>query len=141
MMNERTFFPALFNDAFFSDWAEAPAYSRYAPAVDIYEMQDKYVVHADVPGVEEKDLKVEFHDGQLVLEGKRNVATECDPEKKECTPLMRERRSAQFRRVFTFGDGVEAERIEAAYRNGTLTVTLPKARQVLPKVIPISIKK
>ncbi|MGE0615851.1 MAG: Hsp20/alpha crystallin family protein [Bacteriovoracia bacterium] len=123
-------FDALFSDEVFNDVAVL------RPAVDLTEEKDRYLLRADLPGVAEKDLKVEFSDGQLVIEGKREAAT-----KREGASLISERAYSRFRRAFELGEGVNAEKIEATYQDGTLTLSIPKSERALPKVIPITVKK
>ena len=106
----------------------------FAPAVDIEEKEDHFLVSADLPGVSEKDIEVKVHDGVLLLAGKR----EASKEQKTETGYYRERSCGRFFRSFTLGDGVDPEKIEAAYRNGVLTVKLPKKEEIKPRQIPVS---
>jgi HSP20 family protein len=106
----------------------------FAPAVDIEERADHFLVSADLPGVSEKDIEVKVQDGVLLLSGKREVSKE---EKTEAG-CYRERSSGSFCRTFTLGDGVDPEKIEAAYKNGVLTVKLPKKEETKPRQIPVS---
>jgi HSP20 family protein len=105
------------------------------PAVDIHELKDKFVLKADVPGVDEKDIRVEFNDGTLVLEG----GSEKEEENKDSFAHVRERSTFKFRRAFELGEGFDPEKIQASYRNGTLTIELPKSERAIPRVIPIKI--
>ena len=106
----------------------------FAPAVDIEEKEDHFLVSADLPGVSEKDIEVKVHDGVLLLSGKREVSKEDKTE----GGYYSERKSGSFCRTFTLGDGVDAAKIEAAYRNGVLTVKLPKKEETKPRQIPVS---
>lgn len=130
--------PSLLDDGFFSDFLspEARSARRTAwPAVDIHELKDKFVLRADIPGVEEKDIRIEFTDGALVIEGIRAE----EDNNLECRVHLHERAHAQFKRTFVLGEGVEADKIQAAYKNGTLTVEIPKAERAIPRTIPITV--
>ncbi len=105
----------------------------FSPAVDIEEQEDHFLISADLPGVDEKDIEVKVHEGVLLLSGKREQVTE---EKHE-GGYYRERSFGSFHRSFTLGDGVDAEKIEAAYKGGVLTVKLPKKEQAKPRQIPV----
>ena len=106
----------------------------FSPAVDIEEKGDHFLVSADLPGVSEKDIEVKVHDGVLLLAGKR----EASKEQKTETGYYRERSYGSFCRSFTLGDGVDPAKIEAAYKNGVLTVKLPKKPETQPRQIPVS---
>lgn len=130
--------PSLLEDGFFSDFfsPEAKSARRTAwPAVDIHELKDKFVLRADIPGVEEKDIRIEFTDGALVIEGMRAN----EDESQEYRVHIHERAHCQFKRTFALGDGIEAEKIQASYKNGTLTVEIPKAERAIPRTIPITV--
>jgi HSP20 family protein len=106
----------------------------FAPAVDIEEKEDHFLVSADLPGMSEKDIEVKVQDGVLLLSGKR----ESRKEEKTEGWYYRERSSGSFCRSFTLGDGVDPAKIEAAYKNGVLTVKLPKKAETRPRQIPVS---
>jgi HSP20 family protein len=130
--------PSLLSDGFFSDFFRsdlAPARWATWPAVDVREHKDKFVLIADLPGVEEKDIKVEFNDGALVVEGVRASHEESE----DCVTHIQERTLTQFKRTFALGDGVSADKIQANYKNGTLTIEIPKAERAIPRPIPITV--
>ncbi len=140
------YFPALFSDGLFSEilrpvapFAPLASESRGSswPAVDIRESADGYVLEADVPGVNEKDIKVELNEGMLVLEAERKGQSDS---KNESIILLQERSSFRFRRTFELGESIDPEKIQAVYKNGTLTITLPKTERVKPRAIPISVR-
>lgn len=105
----------------------------FAPAVDIEEKEDHYLVSADLPGVSEKDIEVKIEDGILLLSGKRGASEE---QKAECR-CHSERSFGTFHRCFKLGEGVAADKIEAAYANGVLTVKLPKSERMKARQIPV----
>jgi HSP20 family protein len=108
--------------------------NTFAPAVDIEETEQAVVLCADLPGVEEKDIEVTVHQGVLVLTGKREDHREETTE----SGFYRERRYGSFFRRFRLGDKVDPEGIVAAFKNGVLTVTLPKKEEAKPKQIPVA---
>jgi HSP20 family protein len=103
------------------------------PAVDVEEEEDRYVIRADLPGLEEKDIDVRVVDGVLVLSGKREVSRE----EKPGNLSYAERRYGSFCRQFTLGSSVDQNGIEATYKNGVLTVGLPKRQETKPRQIPV----
>ena len=119
-------------DRFF--WPSDGQVTGYTPAVDLSEEEDHFLITADLPGMAEKDIEVKVHDGVLLLTGKR----EDTREQKEGGSHLRERRYGSFCRQFRLGDGVDAEKIEATYRNGVLEVRLPKREETKPRQIPVS---
>lgn len=121
-------------DRFFRANAGDGELTNYAPAVDIEETEEAVVLTADLPGVEEKDIDITVHQGVLVLAGKREDNREVETE----NSLYRERRYGSFFRRFRLGNKVDPDAIVAAYKNGVLTVTLPKKEEAKPKQIPVA---
>lgn len=95
------------------------------PAVDIVENDDAFLVSAEVPGLEEKDIDVSVTDGMLTIKGEKHEERE---EKKKGYHL-RERSFGSFERRFRLPEDVDADRIDASFAKGVLKVTLPKKRQ------------
>ncbi len=93
-----------------------------APAIDFVERDDAYEVQADLPGMDEKDIAVKVVGDVLTIEG------ETHEEKEEKKPdfHLRERRFGAFERVLRVPEGVDRDKIEASFKKGVLTVTLPK---------------
>ena len=92
------------------------------PAVDIVDKDDAYELTAELPGVDEKQVELKFSDGTLTIEGKKDE----NPEDAKQDHFVSERHYGDFHRTFRVPDGVDAEKIEAHFRNGVLAVTLPK---------------
>ena len=113
--------------------AEAP---RFTPRVDVSETEEAYTVRADLPGLEEKDIQVALEEGVLTIQGKHE--TEKEEEKQGARWVERARGS--FHRALALPAEVEAEKVSASYRQGVLTVTLPKRPEAKPEVrtIPIT---
>ncbi len=103
------------------------------PAADVIEKKDKYVVKADLPGIEEKDIQVEVRDGALSIGAERSE----EKEHQDGAYRRLERKRGSFRRSFYLGDDVDVEKIKAKYKNGTLTVTLPKSEKVKPHTVKV----
>jgi len=113
------------------DWA--PGREALRPAVDVTEDEQRYVIRADLPGFEEKDIDLRVVDGVLVLSGKR----EDSREQQKGTVAYAERRYGSFCRQFSLGASVDESKIEATYKNGVLTVALPKREEAKPRQIPV----
>lgn len=109
---------------------------KFSPAADIVELKDAFQVVLDLPGVSLDGINVEFVDDQLKISGERKSATAADTEKIRCHRT--ERIQGAFDRVFKFSTDVDADKIDAQLSDGVLTVTLPKAPQVLPRQIQIN---
>ena len=109
----------------------------FAPPVDIYEDAHKLTFKVEIPGMEEKDLKVEIEDNTLMLSGERKVEKEI----KEEHFRRKERHYGAFSRSFTLPTSVDAEKIEANYVNGVLTIELPKRAEAKPKQIKVNVAK
>ena len=110
-----------------------PAPEALRPAVDVTEEENRYVLRADLPGFEEKDIGVRVLDGVLVLSGKREPSTE----EKHGTLTVGERPYGSFCRKFALDFAVDESTIEASYKNGVLTVALPRKEATKPRQIPI----
>ena len=131
LLSWHTEFDDLFRD-FFQGRADRAA---WIPAVDIEEQDDSYLVTADVPGLTEKEIKVTLHDGVLTLHGERKAEKE-DKDQKGGSRRI-ERTYGTFSRSFTLPRGTDPDKVKAAYKDGVLTVTVPKAEEVKPKEIEV----
>ena len=107
--------------------------SSFSPAVDIQETEEGFVLKADLPGVSKEDIEVKIENDVLTLSGKRSSATE----EKENGYLSRERYYGSFSRTFRLGPKVARGDIEANYKDGVLTLVLPKAEEAKPLQIAV----
>ncbi len=107
------------------------------PAVDIADTEKAYEIAAELPGLDEKNVEVKFSDGMLTIKGEKK---EEKKEKKKDYHLS-ERRYGSFQRSFTVPDGVDADKIDATFKDGVLTVTLPKTLEAQRKEKQIAIKR
>lgn len=111
-------------------------FTTAVPAVDIAESEKSYEITAELPGLDEKNVEVNYADGVLTIKGEK---TEQKEEKKKDYYLS-ERSYGSFQRTFEVPDGVDADNIEAAFKNGVLTVTLPKSAEAQKPAKKIEVK-
>ena len=105
----------------------------FAPAVDVFEEKDAFVVQAELAGIEAKDIQIDVENGVLTLKGERKLARD---EKEEGYRRV-ERWYGSFSRQFTLPRTVEAERIEASSKDGVLTVRIPKRAEAKSQKISV----
>ena len=122
-------------DNFFID---TPAASRsWTPSVDVREDENGYVLEAELPGFSEDDVEVKVEDNLLTIASAKKE----EKENKKEGYLIRERRSAHFSRSFVLPKDVDAEKIDASYKNGVLVLHLVKKPEAKPKSIKIKVEK
>jgi HSP20 family protein len=107
-----------------------------APAVDIAESDKAYEITAELPGMDESNIDVKFSDGTLTIKGEKKD----EKEEKKKDYYLSGRRYGSFQRSFGVPDGVDADKIEAHFKNGVLTVMLPKMPQAQKSEKKIAIK-
>jgi HSP20 family protein len=107
------------------------------PAVDFIDNEKSYVVTAELPGMSEADIDVKYVDGTLTIRGEKKE----EKEEKKKDYYLSERRYGSFQRAFQVPNGVDADKIDAAFKNGVLTVTLPKSAGAVRNEKKIAIKK
>jgi HSP20 family protein len=125
----------LFEDAFVRGRGDESALTGWAPAVDIYETEHELVVKADLPDVNEKDLDVRVENNVLTIRGER----EFEKRVPEDNYLRVERSYGSFSRSFSLASTVNTDAIKADYRNGVLTLQIPKREEAKPKQIKVSV--
>jgi HSP20 family protein len=108
-----------------------------APAVDIVDKEKTYEITAELPGMDESNIDVKFSDGTLTITGEKKD----EKEEKKKDYYLSERRYGSFQRSFGVPDGVDADKIEATFKNGVLSVTLPKTAEAQKSEKKIAIKK
>src|ERR1700674_4474530 len=108
-----------------------------APAVDIAEHEKAYEITVELPGMDESNIDVKFSDGTLTIKGEKKD----EREEKQKDYHLSERRYGSFQRSFGVPDGVDADKIEAHFKNGVLTVTLPKRPEAQKSEKKIAINK
>jgi HSP20 family protein len=108
---------------------------RWIPAMDLVETDDDYVLTADLPGLGQEDINLEFEDNVLTLSGERKAE---HSERKEGYYRL-ERASGSFSRSLTLPDGVDPEAVKATFDKGVLEVRIPKPEQRKPKKVAIQV--
>ena len=138
----RTPFDSFAQDPFFrglfelADEAVAPQTARtWYPAMDLVDEQDKLVVHVEIPGMDAKDVQVTLQDDVLTVRGERKL--EGEPKGKV---LKREQVYGAWSRTVELPYRVQIDRVKATYKNGVMTITLPKAEEHLGRSIPVEIE-
>lgn len=118
-------------DEFFG--AETEVHSGWMPSVDVKETDQALTFFVEVPGMRQEDIEVELVGDVLTIRGKREFA-----EEEQRDNFVRiERNYGSFQRSFTIGVPVKADEIDASYRDGVLTITVPKADEVKPRRIEV----
>ena len=125
----------MVEDTFVRNRPDDSALSVWAPAVDIYETADELVLKADVPDVNERDLDIRVENNMLTLRGERKFEKTVS----EDNYLRVERSYGSFSRSFALPNTVDTDDIRADYRNGVLTVRMPKRAESKPKQIKVSV--
>ncbi|MCU0788436.1 MAG: Hsp20/alpha crystallin family protein [Verrucomicrobia bacterium] len=112
----------------------SPWMSGWTPALDVYEDKDHFTVQAEVPGMKKEDIEVSLHEGTLTISGERK-----EEAKSEEGGLYRsERYFGRFQRAVDLPASVVGDKVKAEYRDGILTITLPKAEEAKPKQINVN---
>lgn len=121
-------------DSFFNGDVQGEETRAWVPPVDIQENSDAYLFHAELPGMSKEDIHITLENNVLRLSGERKFEKDA---KKENFHRV-ERTYGTFTRTFTLPTQVDAEKVQAAFENGILTITVPKAEQAKPRRISIS---
>ena len=125
-----TDFSRLFN----SLWEQPVSSRAWVPEMDLVETDDHYLLKADLPGMKQEDVAIEFNDGTLVISGERKA----EYERREKGFFRLERSFGKFSRSLTLPDGIDPDKIEAAFHDGVLEVTIPKPEQRKPRRIEVA---
>jgi HSP20 family protein len=107
----------------------------WAPAVDIFETEHELVVKADLPDVNPQDLDIHVENNILTIRGERKFENKV----KEENYLRIERAYGSFSRSFSLANSVKSEAIRADYKNGVLTLSIPKREEAKPKQIKVNV--
>jgi HSP20 family protein len=125
------------DEALASSWNGAPAHSRgWAPALDVIERQDAYLIAVEMPGVEPASVEVRFEQNVLTVRGTKPIGFDL-PADTEVRVYSAERVSGDFERSVRLPEFVDSENIVAEARHGVLFLTVPKAQAARAKKIPI----
>lgn len=108
-------------------------FGGWTPALDLYEDKENLIVRAELPGMKKDAIDISLHEGTLTIAGERSVE-----DRSEGTETHRsERGFGRFQRTLDLPKPVEADNVSATYRDGILTVTLPKTEEARPKQIEV----
>ncbi len=124
----------FFEDSFLRRAGDS-SLTAWAPEVDIHETADALVLEADLPGIDEKDLDIRVENNILTIAGERKFEKKVNEE----NYLRVERSYGSFSRSFSLPHTINTEQIQADYRNGVLTIRLPKREEAKPKKIKIAV--
>jgi HSP20 family protein len=127
----------LFQDAVNRLFSEPVTTRPWAPPVDILENDNELVLKADVPDVDLKDINIEIEHGTLTLKGERKF----EKSDQDQGYHRIERSYGQFVRCFSIPDTVDTEKVKAEYKNGVLSVTLPKKEVAKPRPIKVQVSQ
>ncbi len=110
--------------------------AEWSPTVDIEEDDNNYLIRADVPGVDKKDIEVRLDNGVLSITGEKKVEKETGKGSKQ---HRTERYCGSFSRRFTLPTTIKSDKVDASYKDGVLSLKIPKAEEAKPKAIEIKI--
>ncbi len=134
LVNLRDDMDRLFN-TFFGRHPEEPE-GFWTPVIDLEEDNENFIVKAELPGMKKDDIKISVRGNQLSITGERKQESEV----KNKTYHRIERSYGKFSRIITLPTDVEADQVKASYKDGVLTVTLPKPESMKPKEIEVEVK-
>ncbi len=110
-------------------------FGGWSPALDLYQNNDNVIAVVELPGMRKDDIDISLHDGMLTIAGERERTSD-EGENAERT----ERFSGKFRRSVSLPTRVDAGKVNASYKDGILTITLPKAEEAKPKKVEVTIE-
>ncbi|MBI5467808.1 MAG: Hsp20/alpha crystallin family protein [Deltaproteobacteria bacterium] len=110
---------------------------EWYPVMDLYTKDNKFVVHADIPGVDPRDVDISVTGNLLTIKGERKS----DIEEKKEGYMFHETSLGVFERTITLPEGVDTTNIHATYKNGVLEVTMPAKAEALPKKVKVELEE
>jgi HSP20 family protein len=105
------------------------------PKVNVYEYDEKVGIIAEIPGLDKKDLKIDVEDGILIISGDKHGLFD----EKEAKVLRRELKGSSFKRQFELGEQLDGDKIKASFKDGLLSVEIPKVEPTKPKKLSVKI--
>jgi HSP20 family protein len=123
----------LFDDFFRTE--VRPVKEFFAPDMDVYETDNEVVIEVEIPGIDRKDVKITVEENILKISGEKKV----EREQKGKNYYYVERSAGKFERAIKLPDYVDAEKIKAEYKNGVLTIRVPKKEERKSKVIEVEV--
>ncbi|MEO5720204.1 MAG: Hsp20/alpha crystallin family protein [Chthoniobacterales bacterium] len=134
LANLRDEFNTLFDTPTWPGGRQTQLFSGWTPALDLYQTNDDIVAVVELPGMQKDEIEISLHDGMLTISGERK-----DESGEAENDGRSERFVGKFRRSISLPTRVNAEKVNASYKDGILTVTLPKAEEVKPKQIQVNV--
>jgi HSP20 family protein len=135
LSNLRDELDSLFELPFLSNLGnQAQLFSGWSPALDLYQNNDNVVATVELPGMQKEDIDISLHEGMLAISGERKQQT-APADKAE----RNERYIGKFRRSVSLPTRVDTSKVSATYKDGILTVILPKAEEAKPRKIQVNI--
>lgn len=128
-------FDRMMGEFFDETWNFRPFRSRWMPRIDIEEKDHEFILTTDLPGLSKKDVQIKVREGVLAISGERGEEKKTEEKNYRC----RERRIGSFQRSFQLPDYVVADKIAASFKDGILTLTIPKLESVEPEEREIKI--
>ncbi|HKL85849.1 MAG TPA: Hsp20/alpha crystallin family protein [Treponemataceae bacterium] len=140
---------SLFSPSFTSDvidafdrglglFAPVSTKASLSPRVDVRETIDSYIMDMDLPGLTEDDVEINLKDRVLSISSIQKAEKEEEKKVEEVEYLVRERRSSCFTRRFTLPEDIDAENVDATFKNGVLTINIPRRPETKPRSIRIT---
>ena len=114
----------------------SPWMSGWTPALDVYEDKNQFQVKAELPGMKKEDIEISLHNSSLTLSGERKS----NQVSKDEGVYRSERYFGRFQRTVDLPTNVQEDKVKAEYRDGILSITLPKIEEAKPKQISVSVK-
>jgi HSP20 family protein len=138
LMTAQREFDRFFKEAFNPYYGEGELSTRtWAPPVDIYETENDIVLKAELPGVDPKDVEVKVEDNTLYMKGERKFEKEVKNESYHRV----ERSYGSFARSFSLPNSISTDKVKAEFKDGLLTLTLPKREEAKPRTVKIDVSK
>ncbi|MCK4321301.1 Hsp20/alpha crystallin family protein [candidate division WOR-3 bacterium] len=135
MYSLREDFDRMFKD-FFTGFTSPALSSRLFPVMDIRETDEQFIIDAEVPGMDKKDVKLSIKKDELIIEGEKK-----EEKKEEGESFIRVERSyGSFRRSVRLPVEVDQSKVKAKYENGVLQIFIPKSEKAKPKEIEIKVE-
>ena len=119
-----------------SDGEKKPYLSNFSPRLDVEENEKEFLISAELPGMGEKDIDLSLDNNRLTLKGEKKE----EKEEKRGDYHYAERHFGSFSRSFELSDGVDAEKVEAHFKNGVLKISLPKTPEAQKEAKKITVK-
>ncbi len=123
-------------DNLFSDYdSESSFVAQWVPRVDVVENKDAFMIKAELPGIDKSNVKITLHDNILTIRGDKKQ----ENEEKGINVHRIERSFGTFERAFSLPTTVKSDKIDASFKDGVLTITLPKVEEAKPKEIEVKV--